>query len=325
MTLIGKWILRATSPILGPAMSEIQDDKGQYCIPFILDLLAKHHEAHESQSNPPPFFLGLNGVQGAGKTVLVSIIKSTLQGAPHNSPTAVFSLDDFYLTHADQVALAKSHPHNPLLQHRGQPSTHDVPLALSVFDSLKANRETRIPSYDKSAFEGQGDRQPESEWEIVNAAGKPVVKIVLFEGWCVGFRPVSDSTLKQAWENAVAAKEKGGYNGRLGHNSLQSVIDINEALKKYDQITDQLDAFIHIDAADPQFVYKWRREQEVGLRRSKGRGMTDEQVQHFVNGYYPAYELFTDTLRTGVFGDEEAKQLRLVVGEDRKVQKVETI
>ena len=320
-----KWNPYATSPTLGSTMSDTQDDKGQYCIPFILERLTLHHQQHKGLANAPPFFLGLNGVQGAGKTVLVSIIKSTLQGAPHNLPTAVFSLDDFYLTHTDQAALAKSHPHNPLLQHRGQPSTHDVALALSVFESLKENKETKIPSYDKSAFEGQGDREPEGEWESVNAAGKPIMKVVLFEGWCVGFRPVSDSTLKQAWEHAVAAKEKGGYNGRLGHNSLQSVTDINEALKKYDQITDQLDAFIHIDAADPQFVYEWRQEQEVGLRKSKGRAMTHQQVRHFVDGYYPAYELFTGTLRTGVFREENGKQLRLVVGENRKVQKVETI
>jgi pantothenate kinase-related protein Tda10 len=46
----------------------------------------------------------------------------------------------------------------------------------------------------------------------------------------------------------------------------------------------QLDAFIHIDALDPQYVYNWRLEQEAGLRAMKGSGMTDEQVKKFVDG-----------------------------------------
>jgi hypothetical protein len=53
-------------------MSEIQDDKAQYCIPFILERLEAHRQQHEGEENAPPFFLGLNGVQGAGKTVLVT-------------------------------------------------------------------------------------------------------------------------------------------------------------------------------------------------------------------------------------------------------------
>ena len=39
---------------------------------------------------------------------------------------------------------------------------------------------------------------------------------------------------------------------------------------------------------------------------------------------YPSYELFTDSLREGVFrgADASGRQLRLVVGTDRKVQEV---
>lgn len=51
-------------------MLEIVDDKSKHCIPFLLERLRIHTEQHPSDT--PPFFLGLNGVQGAGKTVLVS-------------------------------------------------------------------------------------------------------------------------------------------------------------------------------------------------------------------------------------------------------------
>ena len=314
-------------------MPDIRDDKAQHVIPFILSLLSQHQTQHANDSNPPPFFIGLNGVQGAGKSVLVDILKKTLSSPPHNLSTVVFSLDDLYLTHTDQVSLAQSHPDNPLLQHRGQPSTHDVSLGLSVFASLKANKPTKIPQYNKAAFSGQGDRIPDGEWEEVNTDPSSPVRVVLFEGWSVGFRPLSPQGLEAKHSAAVSALQNSTpsnpYNSRLGHNTLKSVTAINDALKAYDQLTSQLDAFIHIDAADPLFVYKWRLEQEANLRASRGSGMTDEQVKQFVDGYYPAYELYTDTLRDGVFKDTktnwQGRQLRLIVGEDRRVKEVVTI
>jgi D-glycerate 3-kinase len=148
------------------------------------------------------------------------------------------SLDDLYLTHADQVALAAAHPDNPLLQHRGQPSTHDLALGEKVFSSLRAKQPTAIPQYDKSAFSGQGDRVPESQWEVVNREGQENIKVVIFEGWCVGFRPLDETTLKEKWEAAVQKKNEGKYDGRLGHVKLEDVRTINEALKRYDVLTE---------------------------------------------------------------------------------------
>ncbi len=52
-------------------MAEIVDDKSQFCVPFIIERLQLHRLRYTNFENPPPFFLGLNGVQGAGKTVLV--------------------------------------------------------------------------------------------------------------------------------------------------------------------------------------------------------------------------------------------------------------
>ena len=149
------------------------------------------------------------------------------------------SLDDIYLTHDDQVALAQAHPSNPLLQHRGQPSTHDLALGEQVFESLRAGRPTAIPQYDKSAFAGQGDRVPQSQWQVVNGDGQEKVKVVIFEGWCVGFRAWDDKTLREKWEAAVRLKEQdSNYNGRLGHVKLEDVKAVNDALRKYDNLTE---------------------------------------------------------------------------------------
>lgn len=38
------------------------------------------------------------------------------------------------------------------------------------------------------------------------------------------------------------------------------------------------------DAQNLRFVYEWRQEQECTLRATKGTGMTEEQVNHFVDG-----------------------------------------
>jgi D-glycerate 3-kinase len=52
----------------------IVDDKSEHCIPFILEKIDAHRNSHtkEEGKHVPPFFLGLNGIQGAGKTTLVS-------------------------------------------------------------------------------------------------------------------------------------------------------------------------------------------------------------------------------------------------------------
>ncbi|SLM40821.1 uridine cytidine kinase [Lasallia pustulata] len=306
-------------------MSRVVDDKSEHCIPFILERLRLHRKKYADDQHAPPFFLGLNGLQGAGKTTLVSTLSHTLRSPPRSLPTTVLSIDDLYLPYLLQQHLATSHPTNPLVQHRGQPSTHDIALGRSVFSSLRNGQPTKIPSYDKSAFTGQGDRVPEEKWECVNQEnqeGQERVRVVIFEGWCVGFRPLSREEVKSKWEDAVRAKEQGGYRGRLGCNRLEDVEFINAALREYDELTDQFDALIHIDAEDTQYVYEWRLEQEAALRATKGVGMTDEQVVNFVNGYYPAYELFTERLRAGAFGEEKGRQLRLVVGKDREVKEV---
>ncbi|KAL8743535.1 MAG: hypothetical protein Q9184_008100, partial [Pyrenodesmia sp. 2 TL-2023] len=122
--------------------------------------------------------------------------------------------------------------------HRGQPSTHDLDLAISVLSSLRVRREVAIPSYDKSAFGGQGDRVPQDQWIQLNRDGQPPIDVVIIEGWCLGFKALDDAGLVALWEDARNARDQDqGYRGRLGHNCLDDVRFVNEALKGYDAIT----------------------------------------------------------------------------------------
>ena len=251
----------------------------------------------------------------------MSTVAARLTQPPFLLPTTVLSIDDLYLPHHALSKLAASHPTNPLVQHRGQPATHDIGLGISIFSDLREGRETRIPKYDKSAYHGQGDRVSAEKWDMVNTNESAKTEVVIFEGWCVGFRALPQEELQRKWQDACKKRDSGTYQGRLGWVKLEDVKFVNENLRSYDELTNQLDAVIHLDAEDPMFVFQWRIEQEVHLRELKGSGMTDEQVVDFVNNYYPAYELFTDGLRAGLFGDR-GKQLRLIVGKDRKVKEV---
>lgn len=99
----------------------IVDDKSPICIPFILERLREHTSASaETAGRRKPFIIGLNGVQGVGKTTLVQALAERLR-RDEGLETLVCSIDDFYLTHADQKALAAAHPDNQLVQVRGEP------------------------------------------------------------------------------------------------------------------------------------------------------------------------------------------------------------
>lgn len=102
----------------------LDDDKTSLCVPFVLERLAAHRAAHPG-APPPPLLVGLNGVQGVGKTTLAAALAAAL-GA-RGVAVLVCSIDDFYLRRDEQAALAAAHPGNALVQHRGQPGALSSP------------------------------------------------------------------------------------------------------------------------------------------------------------------------------------------------------
>ena len=52
-------------------MSQVVDDKSKHVIPFILEQLEVHERKYSDHERVPALFIGLNGVQGSGKTTLV--------------------------------------------------------------------------------------------------------------------------------------------------------------------------------------------------------------------------------------------------------------
>ncbi len=312
-----------------PLGSRIVDDKSPICVPFILDRLAEYRKTPRPGQRRRPFIVGINGVQGVGKSTLVRTLYEILQDR-NGLETLVVSVDDFYLTHADQVRLAAAHPDNALVQVRGEPGTHDVPLLAAFFAAVCAGEPAHVPVYDKAAFAGQGDRAaptPADPGCLVNGPGQPPLDVVIVEGWCVGFRAVAPSEVEAKWVASGAAAASASTAAdplvtKLHAHKLEHLLLVNTQLAAYDAaLTDHLDVLIHLDAEHTPFVYEWRCEQEAALRRERGTGMTDEQVALFVDAYYPAYELFAGGLQRGLFpADQPGRQLRLVVGKDRRVK-----
>ncbi|KAF7872581.1 hypothetical protein EAF04_003501 [Stromatinia cepivora] len=310
--------------------SSIIDDKTPHILPFILHHLSIHQKTHATR----PFIIGLNGIQGAGKTTLVNTLYEILT-RDHGLETLVLSIDDLYLTREDQEKLARENEGNRLVRFRGEPGTHDIPLARALFTSLLQSppQATRIPIYDKSLHSGLGDRSPNFHTINDTTQNQKPIQIILFEGWCVGFRSLPPTTITDMRQRSLSLPQTTTPTTytTLRNHPLSSLLFINEKLKDYDYITNTFNIFIHIDAQDTQYVYEWRKQQEEALRREKGTGMTDEQVKEFVDGYYPAYELFLGGVRRGIFrgkkpeGEWDGKQLRLVVGKDRRVVDVEKI
>ena len=291
-----------------------------------------------------PFTLGLTGLQGSGKSTWTWALGKTLRES-HGLNTINVSIDDLYRDHEGLVHPQQRNPDNKLLRTRGQPGTHDEELAYRFFQSLTAGSSEgiKIPAFEKARHHGEGDRVPSEEWEYFPPG--TVIDVIIFEGWCLGFRPLSETALEIQWKMARAAAlpdQKGAQDpsaafttGTLGTHPLEHLLIINENLGRYcDTFTgpQHLDYLVHLDTDDLANVYAWRMQQEHALRKTKGGGMSDEEVVMFVQSYMPAYELYLNPLRQGLFtpvdsddGQMGKEQLRVLMDRARVVVKVERV
>jgi D-glycerate 3-kinase len=275
-------------------------------------ILARH------QSSTSPVVLGITGLQGSGKSTWAAKIVQLLRS--HHLCTLAISLDDLYKTHDDLIAQRIRNPENNLYRTRGQPGTHDEKLAEQFFNDIRGYQSPlRIPSFNKSKFNGEGDRAPRSEWPTITS--KP--DVIVFEGWCVGFRPLTSSEVEQK----LAQAPKNPISS-LAKYQLRHLLEVNENLKNYCNAfmgPPHFDFLIHIDTNDLRNVYTWRLQQERQLIKEEGVGMTDEEVSAFIDGYMPGYELYLEKLREGFFDEKSGRQFRVLLDKERHIEKVEVL
>ncbi len=215
------------------------------------------------------FLLGINGPQGAGKSTLSKNLCALLAEAGIKA-TAI-SIDDFYLTRAEQVRLAEMHPGNPYLQQRGYPGTHDIALGLKTLKALKnlGTGSVTVPRYDKSAHQGRGDRANAAEWTRILGP----LHLIILEGWMLGFTPVPEKSLPN-----------------------QDFKVINQFLGEYQLWHQLLDGFIQLKPDDYRHVLQWRVEAEEKMKATGKPGMSTEEISRYIELFLPAYATYLPQL-----------------------------
>ena len=219
---------------------------------------------------------GMLGGQGTGKTTLCSVLKLILNHLGFS--VATLSIDDLYLTYAGRQALQRR---DPRLIWRGPPGTHDIELGLQVIDRClqsDAATEIQMPRFDKSAFNGAGDRT------IPEAITKP--DILLFEGWFVGVQPLTEDCFDRCPEPIITSED------------IQFAKDNNQRLRAYLPLWNKLDGLIVLYPQDYRLSKQWRKEAEHKMIATGKTGMSDEEIDRFVDYFWQALhpELFIEPL-----------------------------
>ena len=194
-----------------------------------------------------PLMIGLAGGQGSGKTTISSILTLILQKYFKLKVFKV-SIDDFYKTRKDRKLLSKNK--HPLLMTRGVPGTHDIDLMLNFFKKVKTKnfKTFYVPKFNKAI----DDRYSKSLW--IKIKSKP--DIVIFEGWCVGAKPQTNTELEKPINSLEKAHDQ---------NAMWRIY-VNKQLKtKYKSLFKQLDGLLYLKAKNFNMLKNWRLKQEKKL------------------------------------------------------------
>ena len=196
--------------------------------------------------------IAIHGPQGMGKTTLCKKLKIEFEKKSYK--VIVFSIDDFYYKYDDMKNILKSY-NNELYQYRGLAGTHDINLLELTLCNLLANKNTLIPTYDKTKYNGFGDRGESFESGESN-------NIIILEGWMIGYEP----------KNIL----------------LNELYLFNENLKLYKKVQDMVDIWIKFETNHHINIYKWRWSAE-----DKENGMNKETFNKFFFPYMKIYENYS--------------------------------
>lgn len=243
----------------------------QFFIPLASTLATRSrlHKAKPCTTKQPktPYFIGLNGCQGSGKTTLTAFLTRYLK-EQYQLKVCSFSLDDFYLSHKERLNLSKEI--HPLLKTRSVPGTHNVQQLNSVLQLLNQQRTPiDIPRFNK-AIDDVADK---SQWQRITEP----VDIVIFEGWCWGVEPQSPEKLEKPINDLEKTQDESG---QWRHYVNQQLI------KHYQPLYTSMNTWVAILAPSFDCVYQWRLEQENKLankvKTTNDKIMSPEEIAQFI-------------------------------------------
>ena len=224
-------------------------------------------------NNKQPYFVGLAGGQGTGKTTISSLLEIILRKYFKLNVFKI-SIDDFYRTRKERFNLSKKV--HPLLMTRGVPGTHDIKIMLDFFRKSKTKKfkSFKLPKFNKAI----DDRCKKNQWYTI----KKRPDVIIFEGWCVGARAEKNSTIKKS----INSLEKANDAQLIWRNY------VNKQLKtKYKKLYDQLDCLVYLKAKNFSLLQKWRLIQEKKLwlknknKKTNNKIMSKGDVINFMQTY----------------------------------------
>ena len=251
-----------------------------YYIP-LADKLFNISSLHE-RANHSPFYLGINGAQGSGKSTLTLFLSRYLQ-QEYSLKVANISLDDFYLSQRQRQQLAVDV--HPLFETRGVPGTHDLGLLQDTLNRARQNKSSiALPRFDKAT-----DNPLDSKlWPKINLP----VDIVILEGWCWGVSPQTQEQLVNPLNQLEQQRD----------SELTWRKYVNRQLKEYYQpLYEMMDHWLMLKAPSFDCVANWRWQQEQHLALSvpnskQSQLMTKKQVFDFVQFFQRLTEQGLKTL-----------------------------
>ena len=241
------------------------------------------------QVNQKTYIIGINGCQGSGKSTLADYL-CTVVAEKYHLATVALSLDDFYLTKAERIELARKI--HPLLAQRGVPGTHDVNLAIDTISSLASGNKALITRFDKS----MDDRVPEANSETITGH----IGLIVIEGWCFGAKSQAPNSLIEPVNHLERSEDPDGVYRDYVNTALAT---------QYPQLFELVDSTAMLRAPSFKTVFEWRLEQEQKLIEklqltktalASLSTMSDQEIRRFIQNFQRITEHCLEEMPTRV-------------------------
>lgn len=253
-----------------------------------------------SSEQSTPYFIGINGCQGSGKSTLTDYLFTYLT-TQYQLNVVVMSLDDFYYPSEKRKQLAVDI--HPLLTTRGVPGTHDITKLQETISLLKQQKSGfSIPKFNKAT----DNPFAEKYWMDIDEP----VDIVVIEGWCWGVTPETEKELIEPINELESTQDPKGIWRNYVNQQLAD---------KYQPLYQEMDFWLALQTPSFDCVYNWRLEQEQKLAAknkdlSNSKVMTPKEIFNFIQYFQRLTEQASTTI-------SHSADVTFYLGHDRSINK----